>query len=163
LFKTNEQLNNFERIFKEFLNYKNTDDVIAKTPSIYRKKIKLNDTSILEVLQQHSGTVELLNEYLKDEDDIKKEINEEKITPLHHTTNIFTSIQLNALNLFLENNFSVLQSEIELFSKSNGVFKNQLIESINDLCYDTIDDVLIEESDDCYTINSDYYKQILQK
>lgn len=174
LFKTNEQLDNFERVFKEFLHYKNMDDAITKIPSIYRKKIKLNNTSILEVQQQHSGTVELLNEYLKDEEDTTKELNKEtiqeeitpdkeKIVPLQNTTTIFTPIQWNVLNLFLENNFSIPCSEIEAFSKSNGVFKNQLIESINDLCYEMIDDILIEENDDYYTINSDYYQQILSK
>lgn len=36
------------------------------------------------------------------------------------------------------------QIEIEEFVKSKGVLKNQLIESINESCYELLDDVLIE-------------------
>jgi hypothetical protein len=47
-----------------------------------------------------------------------------------------------------------------LFAKSKGIFKNQLIESINEICYDFLDDVLIEEEDDYYTINRNYFQTI---
>ena len=42
------------------------------------------------------------------------------------------------------------------------MFRNQLIESINESCFETLDDILIEEEEDYYQINEDYYKQILQ-
>jgi hypothetical protein len=64
------------------------------------------------------------------------------------------------LELFSKSNFSVPQSELEAFAKSNGVFKNQLIESINEACYGLLDDVLIEEEDDYYTINTNYFQII---
>jgi hypothetical protein len=167
LFKTDEQRINFEKLFESFLSYKNVDDAISKIPSIYRKKIKLNDNSILEVQEQYSETVELLNEYLKDEYEvyIKPEISEEKIKveiiPSVEYTNIeFTPIHTATLNLFRKNKFSVLQGEIEVFAKSNGILKNQLIENINEICYDFLDDVLIEEDGDYYTIIPDYQKII---
>jgi hypothetical protein len=52
---------------------------------------------------------------------------------------------------------------LETFAKSKGVFKNQLIESINEICYEILDDVLIEEEDEFYTINPDYYQKLLVK
>ena len=67
------------------------------------------------------------------------------------------------LELFAKSNFSVPQNELEVFAKSKGVFKNQLIESINDTCYEFLDDLLIEEEDDYYTINTDYFQRILIK
>ena len=178
LFKTNEQLGNFEKIFKEFLNDKNIDDVIKKIPNIYRKKIKLNNESVSEIKQQHFGTVELLNKYLNDDDENSISIEEaqttnekeSKIEIIHKTEEIqnsidivFTQIQTSTLDFFVKSNFSVLQSEFETFAKSKGIFKNQLIESINDVCYEHLDDILIEEDDEYYTINPDYYQTILEK
>jgi len=178
LFKTDEQLSNFEKIFKEFLNDKNIDDTVKKIPNIYRKKIRLNNISVLEIKQQYFGTVELLNEYLKDDDENEIKIEgvqttdekKSKIEMIHMTEEIqnsidiaFTQIQTNALDYFVENNFFVLQSEFGAFAKSKGILKNQLIESINDVCYEYIDDILIEEDDDYYTINPDYYKTLLAK
>ena len=65
--------------------------------------------------------------------------------------------------LFSKSNFSVPQSELEVFAKSKGIFKNQLIVSINEACYNLLDDVLIEEEDDYYTINTNYFQRISVK
>jgi len=162
LFKTNEQFGNFERVFKEFLNDKNIAEAIKKIPTIYRKKIRLNNESVSEIKQQHFGTVELLNEYLKDDDD-EIEITH-KTEEIQNSTNIvFTQIQTSTLDFFVKSNFSVLQSEFETFAKSKGLLKNQLIESLNDVCYEHLDDILIEEDDEYYTINPDYYQTILER
>ena len=181
LFKTNEQLHDFEIIVSELIKDKDLEKALKNVSKIYevkRKKIQLDSTSIKEVQQQHSGTVELLNEYLKDdfEDEnntIKsQEINNEEIEieitqKSENTVDSaflsslsFSPLHLSALELFIKSNFSVPQSEIEVFAKSKGIFKNQLIESINETCYDLLDDVLIEEEDDYYTINTNYFKRI---
>jgi DNA-directed RNA polymerase subunit H (RpoH/RPB5) len=44
--------------------------------------------------------------------------------------------------------------------ESINVHDAKLIESINETCYDLLDDVLIEEEDDYYTINTSYFKRI---
>jgi hypothetical protein len=75
----------------------------------------------------------------------------------------FTAIHISALELFPKSNFSVSQIELEQFAKSKGIFKNQLIESINEICYEFLDDVLIEEEEDYYTINTNYFKRITAK
>lgn len=184
LFKTNEQLHDFEIIVSELIKDKDLDKALKGVSKVYeikRKKIQLNTASIKEVQQQHSGTVELLNEYLKDDfedentsiksqeisnEEIKIEITQ-KSEEVHQSAFVseltFSEIHTTALELFAKSNFSVPQSELELFAKSKGIFKNQLVESINDTCYDFLDDVLIEEEDDYYTINRNYYQTISAK
>ncbi|EKT3956931.1 tellurite resistance TerB C-terminal domain-containing protein [Flavobacterium psychrophilum] len=181
LFKTNEQLHDFEKIVSELIKDKDVDKALESVSNIYmvkRKKIQLDAASIREVQQQHSGTVELLNEYLKDDfedenNSIKsQEINNEEIkieiTQKSEVTShsafvgdlSFSPIHISALELFSKSNFSIPQNELEVFAKSKGIFKNQLIESINEACYDFLDDVLIEEEDDYYTINTNYFQRI---
>jgi hypothetical protein len=141
----------------------------------------LNTDSIKEVEQQHSGTVELLNEYLKDEYEDDKnsirtqELNSEEVAIVitqkenepHksiYTSDItFTPVHTTALEIFEKSNFSVSHTELEKFAKSKGVFKNQLVESINELCYENLDDVLIEEEEEFYTINPNYYQKLLAR
>ena len=182
LFSTNEQLHTFEQIISELINDKNLEKALNAVTNVYavkRKKIELDRTTIKEVQQLHSGTVELLNEYLRDdfEDDnntIKaEEISTEEIQieitqkteTAHHSIYLselpFTSDHISVLELFSKNSLSILQSEMEEFAKAKGIFKNQIIESINETCYETLDDVLIEEDDDYYTILPEYYNKII--
>ena len=181
LFKTNEQLHDFEIILSELIKDKDLEKALKNVSKVYevkRKKIQLDTASIKEVQQQHSGTVELLNEYLKDDfedennsiksqeinnEEIKIEITQKSEDTVHSafvSDLSFSPTQISALELFSKSNFSVPQSELGTFAKSNGVFKNQLIESINEACYGLLDDVLIEEEDDYYTINTNYFQRI---
>lgn len=184
LFKTNEQLHDFEIVVSELVKNKNLEKAlqgVAKIYSVKRKRIKLDTASINEVQQQHSGTVELLNEYLQDvyEDEnnsIKtQEINSEEVQidiiqkqkgihkSIYTDTLTLKPIHIIALELFAKCNFSVTQGDMETFAKSNGVFMNQLIESLNAVCYETLDDILIEEEEEFYTINPNYYQRLLAK
>lgn len=186
--ETAERLNEYLRDDFEDVNntvtYKDLDKSlksVSKEYEVKKKKIQLNVASINEVQQKHSETVELLNEYLKDdfedENSIIKsqEISSEEIQieiiqkseEVHQSAFIseltFTAMHTTTLELFAKSNFSVSQSELEVFAKSKGVFKNQLIESINDTCYEFLDDVLIEEEEDYYTINTNYFQRISTK
>lgn len=184
LFKTNEQLHDFEIIVSELIKDKDLDKALKSVSKVYeikRKKIQLDTASIKEAQQQLYGTVELLNEYLKDDfedenNSIKsQEINNEEIKieitqkseDISHSTFVsdlsFSPIHISALELFSKSNYSVPQIELEVFAKSKGIFKNQLIESINDTCYEFLDDVLIEEEDDYYTISKNYFQRISVK
>ncbi len=184
LFKTNEQLHDFEQIVSALIKDKNLYNALNAVPKIYevkRKKIHLDRATIKEVQQQHSGTVELLNEYLRDEFEDEnnsiqlQEINSEEIKieiiqkkEESHQSAFLSDLSLNpihicVLELFSKNNFSILQSEIEKFAKSKGVFKNQVIESINETCFEVLDDVLIDDDDDYYTIIPEYFQKISAK
>jgi len=181
LFKDNIQLENFERIVSEFIYDKDLRKALSSVPQVYavkRKKIQLDKSLIKEVQQQHSGTVELLNEYLRDENseelDSKSVLDEQIEISIDHSKTeetisiylkdfVFKPIHTSTLEFFSKNNFSILQSEFEIFAKSKGAFKNQLIENINEICFEHLDDLLIEEDEEYYTINHDYYQKLLAK
>jgi hypothetical protein len=145
-------------------------DSIDRVKLLYktkRKEIVLNESQITEVQKKHSGTVKILNEYLEEEEDQQEiKINIEKsIGPLNLinvTSNTkLTDTQISLLKFFKNSNLKLLQREVEVFAKSQNILKNYLIESINDLCFETLDDILIEEDDEYYIINDDYFKMIL--
>ncbi|UUC44693.1 tellurite resistance TerB C-terminal domain-containing protein [Flavobacterium cerinum] len=181
LFKNNEQLHDFQIIVSNLINDRDLDKALSAVPQLYkvkRKKIELDHTTIQQVHEKHSGTVELLNEYLKDEyeDEVNsfkiEEINESeivmeiapKIISEGNNTAVLVdlnTVQLELLELFYKGNLSVEYEELEAFSKSRGMFRNQLIDSINEACYEILDDVLIEEEDEYYTINDNYYQKIV--
>ncbi|MEJ6981726.1 tellurite resistance TerB C-terminal domain-containing protein [Pedobacter sp. P351] len=183
LFKTSEQLHDFEEVISELIKDRKLEKALESVSKIYvpkRKKIALDKEAIEVVHQRHSGTVELLNEYLKDElEDSEnivttKQLNNEElqiqITPKIEApkpsllTNdiLLDNNQTELLNLFVKSSLTVSQMEMNVFVKSNGLFKNQLIESINDVCYEVLDDILIEEEEDNYIINENYYQRIFR-
>jgi hypothetical protein len=181
LFKTQEQVQKFEIIVNNLLKEKDLKKAVSAVSKVYtliRKRIKLDRNSIDEVRQQHAGTVELLNQYLQDEEvelasefegktseqeEIEIQIDssqKEKSESFFMEEIEFKPIHYSALELFAKNNFTIPISDFELFAKSNGVFRNQLIESINEACYEVLDDVLIEEEEDFYTIEAMYFQTI---
>lgn len=141
-----------------------------------RKKIILNTQAIKQVEQQHSGTVEVLNEYLKDEENTEATII--TLTTQEGTDNqrYFTVKSVESelycfntnkneealLHLFKENNFTVSSDQMDTFCKIFGHISGTLINNLNENCYDVIDDLLIETSETNYTINQTYYHQILK-
>lgn len=182
LFKTNEQLHDFEMIISEFIADRDVNKALQKIPAIYaqkRKKIKLDSAVIHEVQQQHSGTVEILNEYLQDEyegetntikseeissEEIKIEItskSEPAAISIFNSEIALTPLHCETLKLFFKNGLTLPMSELETFVKSKGAFKNQLIDSLNEACYEILDDVLIEEDDEYYIISENYYRELL--
>lgn len=142
-----------------------------------RKKIILNNQAIKQVEQQHSGTVEVLNEYLKDEENTETLVKSPSPTP-EETSNPTNSIENNVasqtynfnasqneialLGIFKEKNFILTSDEADIFCKGIGANKGALINNLNENCYDLIDDLLIETDETNYTINETYYQQILK-
>lgn len=182
LFKNNEQFQDFQIIVNNLIRDQDLDEALTAIPKVYqakRKKITLDRNTIQQVHEKHSGTVELLNEYLKDEDDtvlpelevagtdeVVIEINQDSLNHDKQTLvegiNL-SDVQLELLQLFYKSNLSVDHQDIENFSKSKGMFKNQLIDSVNEAFYEVLDDVLIEEEEDYYIINENYYQTILSQ
>lgn len=192
LFSDKKQQAQFEAIVASYSADKNLENALQQIPKIYaivRKKISIDTETVKDVQKAHAETVELLEEYLKDDLEetihppiMTKAVKEKKVTKSDKTektekvekveklnttllakyiaTLHFNEIDIKLLDMMEKNNFSMLQSDIEKFAKSNGVFKNQLIEHINDSCFDTLDDVLIEEDDQHYTINKQYFSKI---
>ena len=153
-----------------------------------RRKIELDLGAIREVRHQHAGTVELLNEYLQDEPELAgstlfanaeksatlpsaEALPEEEIQltaldplPVVSTTTGSTwglsTIQSALLARFAAQGLTLPQVEVEAFARQHGALRNQLIDSINEHCYERLDDVLIEEDSDTYTIYESYYQQL---
>jgi mRNA-degrading endonuclease HigB of HigAB toxin-antitoxin module len=182
LFKNNEELQEFEKIVSDLIRDKDLEKALKAVPQVYkpkRKRIKLDAAAITEVKEKHSATVDLLDDILNDEyEDELTSIKSEQINSEEVMMDIFqktetpdrviannpyglNGLQQELLEYFSKNSFALTNDEIEGFTKSRGVFKNQLIESINETCYDVFDDVLIEEEGDNYIISEQYYQRIL--
>ncbi|MBF9221374.1 tellurite resistance TerB C-terminal domain-containing protein [Hymenobacter ruricola] len=155
-----------------------------------RRKIELDLGAIQAVQHQHAGTVELLNEYLQDEPELPEmpvpsasqtqtlaasEPEEEiqlAVATAAPAVSVFTSTssalaawgltatQEALLARFAEQALTLPQAEVEAFARQHGALRNQLIDSINEQCYERLDDVLIEEDGDTYTIYESYYQQL---
>lgn len=184
LFKTDEQLRGFEEILNDFIKDRQLENALKRIASVYepkRKKIVIDRNSIQEVQKQHSGTVNLLNEYLQDEleDEIKSsdsiEENETEEIQIHITSDNntestiskfnselhFSELQKEVLEIFEKNSFSIPQNELEEALKTKNQMTSSMIDSINEFCYEILDDVLIEAEGDYFTIFPDYYKKLL--
>lgn len=181
LFSTGEQLNEFQQLVDVFVKDRDLGKALSLMPKIYgpkRKQIRIDRSVVDAVKNEHSETVELLNEYLVDEkedafDNQTPETSEEvKITiarPVASPVSRFiepillNEVQTAAIDLFLKSGNTLPVNEVESFARSSGAFRNQLIDSINEGCYEALDDVLIEEDGECYVLNEDYYSKLLVK
>lgn len=174
LFKTAEELHNFEQVVSNLIKTKDLELALKAIPAVFapkRKKIQLDRSAIFEVSKQHSSTVNLLGEILSEEEEATPlpAVNNSQIT-LHvtatETTAVanliagLTAVQTELLELFFKSNFVVEQKEVEAFARSKALFRNGLIESVNESCYERLDDLLIEEEEDNYTMNPNYYQLI---
>jgi hypothetical protein len=175
LFSNEHQLKKFTGIIDELSRTRDLKAALAALENIFkapRKVIVLDTLLIKKVEEQHSGTVAVLSEYLQDEEEVyelkapvqQPTILEEALASTGLSTvqpSIdLSSIQLAFLDLFAPD-FNIDTVSAEDFAKEHGVFKNQLIDGINELCYELLDDVLIEESAEGYETNPDYFKQII--
>jgi hypothetical protein len=175
LFDSVEQALDFKKIVNELVESNGIDKAIEEIPQIYipkRKSILLDMSLIAEIENQHKSTIGLLNEVLKGDGDSHFVRNdpigrgENKLNYLLTKYNdqfILTNIQVETLDFFVKSNFRLLNYDIEEYCKQKSTFKNTLIESLNELFYDFLGDVLIEEEEGEYVINEEYYQRILTK
>ena len=176
LFKTEAQIEDFKRIIGELIETSDIQKALDKIARIYipkRKKIKLDISEIKEVEQKHDGTVELLSEYLEtdNEETILMDSEDEEVEVAIIPTETNNSIIISEINIgkmqeelikkIVANSYEIHQDEVDKFATENGMFKNQLIDSINEACEEHLDgEALIEEDDENYVIEETYYKEI---
>ena len=186
LFKTEEQKNKFSIIlYNLFHKTTDIDEALLEVPKIFireRKKIKLNKNKIQKIEKKHVGTVELLNEYLEeDKAEIKQKSPKTQVKakpkkPKKQTKKAtvsksesifiagldFNEIQEKLITKIVKNSFSIAQDEVAKIALENNLFKNQLIDSINELCSEYLDgEALIEEDEEEYIIEDFMYKKIM--
>jgi len=178
LFPQPEHLPRFEALAQELLRTRDLAAALAAVPGIYykeRRKIELNPTAVQTARHQHAGTVELLNEYLQDTPETPAalppppaeatETVEIELPPTVPVAGATFAAGLSAsqqalLMLFAGHQLALPQAAAEAFARQHGALRNQLIDSLNEACYDLLNDVLIEESGDDYIIYESYYQQL---
>jgi len=185
IFESNEQLHDFQTVVSQYIHERDLFKALKSIPPIFetkRKKITVNRNIIREVESLHSETVALLNEYLNDEfededliiqstqvndEEVEIKITDKKAEVTTETKKLYSSeldlseIQIAILNFFTKNNLTIPVDDFKAYSKENGWFARQVIDKINETCYEFLDDVLIEEEEDYYIITDDYYQTIL--
>lgn len=182
LFSTTEQFEEFESIVSEFILNKNLKIAIDRLNKIYlpkRKKIIIDRSAIDRVQRLDSETSQKLGDLLAEEnempdvqildvipqDNVDLQFNvmqfDNDISSKYVLNLNLNDTQLEVLDYFEKNGMSVLQSDFGDFMRTRQLFVSATIESINDILYDVLDDVLIEEDEDYYTINNEYFKKLL--
>lgn len=180
LFSTKEQLSDFERILSEFITDRNLESAIEKANLLYapkRKRITIDPEAIRNIQALDSETAGILGQILNEEEE-EDPVKAEEISNEHEVTITIpqiqesysskyldelnlSDIQKEILDLFEKQSFNILQTDLEIFIKTKGLFMGSTIDSINECCYEALDDILIEEEDEYFIINTYYYKKLL--
>lgn len=185
LFKNDHHEQAFNEIIQQLKVDRNLASAIEKVDSIYapiRRKIELNIEAIKTVEEQDKNTVELLNNYLQDEEEIienapvvfssDQEGTTADVEPTEiksDPNNLFIEEidlsldQRELIGLFTSNSFELTQEHLANFCKTRGLRSGPMVNDINEICYEILDDTLIEERDEEYLdMNEDYYKMIIK-
>ncbi|SFJ76834.1 tellurite resistance TerB C-terminal domain-containing protein [Myroides guanonis] len=174
LFQNQEQLDRFNEIVSTYLNNKDITQALTELPSIYelkRKKIQLDLSQIEDVKVQLNNTVELLNEYLEEEEESIEELDTsvlEKLSAKPKGVSLYkdilglTEIESNILIKISQYNFEISREEVEEYLSNQGLFVDSFISNLNEKIFDLLDDNLIEDDEDNLTIYEPYYKTILK-
>lgn len=177
LFSTQDQIDDFKVIIADLMNSSDIQTALDKIAQIYipkRKRIHLDKIVIKEAEEEHEGTVELLNEYLNseiedavDENNFPSENIDVTIVATEKRNSILTSeivigeTQEELIKRIAANSFRIHQKEVDKFAFENQMFKNQIIDSINESCAEFLDgEALIEEDGENYIMEESYYKII---
>ncbi len=181
LFTTTDQFAEFESIVNEFVQNRNLNSCLEKVKTIYlpkRKKIIIDNEAIEQVKRLDAEIAQKLGEILSEEEenisanisvteDNSKNIafsiidtSDDEIIKYIVDLN-FNEIQKDILDLFERSSFTILYSEFSEYMRSRQLFVGAAIESINEICFELLDDVLIEEDDEYLTTNQDYFKKLL--
>ena len=187
LFPRPEQLARFEALTAELLTARDQraalTAALAAVPTIYqpeRRKIELSPAAVRAARQQHAGTVELLNEYLREEPEPLLAAAAPDATELELTLLAapaaglaapaaggsfaagfgLSPAQLALLLHFGSQALTLSRTAVEALAQAHGTLRNQLIDGLNEACADVLDDVLIEETDGGYTIYEPYYQRL---
>lgn len=182
LFPEPEHAQRFQQIVALLKLSSNRKAALEKVATVYvreRRKIDLDRNAVQSARAQHSDTVELLNEYLQEETappaNAANAAAKPPTKPVKAATKVsvgtsnfvgglgLTAPQQALLQLFAGRQLTLPQAEAEALAQRLGTLRNQLIDSLNDACYELLNDVLIEETDDNYTIYAPYFQKISGK
>lgn len=183
LFKNKVHEETFSAIVQQLKLDRNIEVAISKVESIYtpiRKKITLNHDMIKAVKEEDRSTVELLNNYLQDDDDpIEAEKNMELQSsavlrdadmPLEQAKRdsmafnvTISNEQRDLIAYFFEQGFCLSAEMLDAYCVARGRRRGFLVNSINEDCFEFLDDNLIEENEETYEMNDEYYKILISE
>jgi len=182
IFKTEGSEERFGQLLEQYKKDGNWENAWANVATVLmppRKTLGLDREAIRKAETLHSGTVELLNQVLTDEHPeevpvvvtgLLPEQSEGPVIPglqppepMAETGShpLLDETQVKLLRLFEENNLSLPVKELDVFARSAGVFAAPFVEKINDIYYEVLDDLLIEEEEDAWTISEEYFDVII--
>jgi hypothetical protein len=182
LFKTDAEVKAFEEIVAALVKSRDLQKALDELPAALgprRRKIQLDSGAIHHVKQRHTSTVGLLEEILTEDDepdngefailkmqeiaiDVPVPISEASPTEAILAGAQLTQVQKDLVDLFQKQSLTIADSDLESFARAHGVFKNSLVSGVNELFYEKLDDVLIEEEDDVFVMNQHYFSQLKQ-
>lgn len=127
------------------------------SPSIVtpeRKHIQIDTERVASQAEQFHQVVDKLSDIMAEEDEIPipNAVKEEKKEE--------TPIQVDLLMAFAGNGFVLTKNQLNEIAKQLNTMPSALIDRINEQYYEQLDDILIEEEEDTYTMNEEYYNSI---
>jgi hypothetical protein len=189
LFAGPAEVQRFDALLNEYIRTKDFEGIADKIAGFYtpvRKSITINRDAVAEAEKQFTGTVMILNEYLAEEGEpgavsAEPERPAAIAVPAIDCTSVIAMLQpaptapgnpsfqgvispvaAVLLELFEMSSFQLSADEVDDFCRNEGLFKNTLINGLNEDFYDILDDLLIETDEENYTINPAYFQQIKQ-
>jgi len=162
IFQNKKQEKNFTEILNRFKIDKNLDKALENTKLLFhieRREITLDIAKIEEAGREHAQVANLLGQYLEDDTIVSDEKNE--IKNIEQSTLKISDNETELFHLFKKQVFVLNIKEIDNFAIEKGVFRDSFLQQINEKYYDTFDDLLIEEDSGTYTLNRQYYEQIV--
>lgn len=181
LFKKPEESDRFYSFLNKYIQTPDPESAQEFAQSFFqivRKKIKLDTVTIQKAEAMDTWTSERLSLYLSEDNDhtaaitIPEEINlrtpskskmDTKMIEADKTAILLPEAAIILLAAFKENNFEMSISEANRICKINGLMAGTLVNTINEACYDLLDENLIEKEITNYRIQREYFNQIIKE
>ena len=85
---------------------------------------------------------------------------DEALRPVGKPERIFDRVVADLISLFKRENFILSSVQLNDFAADKALMTNSIVNQINEAYFETLDDNLIEETEDGWAMNKDYYEQI---
>lgn len=120
------------------------------------RKVVFIDKSEVEIRKEKfEKTASDLSELLDEGDN-----QDEALRPVGKPERIFDRVVADLISLFKRENFILSSVQLNDFAADKGLMTNSIVNQINEAYFETLDDNLIEETEDGWVMNKDYYEQI---
>lgn len=147
----------FEKILEDFKQTNDYNKALENISKLYkpeRKKINISETDLQKKEILYKKTVSMLDNIMgDDENDIVTSLQQENTNTNTKKENLPDHAILTA---FIDHNLVLTKDQIKQISCKFNIMPSVMIDSINERYYDIIDDILIEYSDNQYSILPEY-------